>query len=81
MSSPTANAAEIRRLIGSADSDVIARIRATGATICDIIEARAWTECDEVRRGQRTPPGIVGEVYDILAEDLFAEEDAMADDE
>jgi hypothetical protein len=80
MSSPTANSAEIRRLIGPADHDVIARIRATGATICDIIEARAWTEADEIRPRQRAPAGVVGEVYEILAEGLSAEE-AGADDE
>jgi len=75
MASPTANAAEIRRLIGPSDPDTVARIRATGATICDIVEARAWTECDEIRHGQRAPPGIVGEVYDILAEGISADDD------
>lgn len=69
-SPPPINAAELRRLLGDLDDATCARIIATGATEADVIEARQWLTADdqlgtELEHGRR---GVVGEVYEILAE-------------
>jgi hypothetical protein len=80
MSSKPASAAEIRRLLGPVEESLIAAVLATGATAGDVIEARAWTEADEVTDQQHAPTGIVGEVYDILVAEGFTA-GSLADDE
>ena len=63
-----ATASEIVAICGHLDDDVIARIRATGASESEVLEAFTWFSADdqigtELQHGRS---GAVGAVYDIL---------------
>jgi hypothetical protein len=66
-----ATAAEIRRIIGPAEDDLVARIVATGATEAEVLEAFTWTASDDVLGSEleRAPRGVVAAICDLLAAD------------
>lgn len=72
-----APAEEIRRIVGPLEDAVIARIRATGATASEVLEAYMWATADDSLGEQlgRSKRGVVGEVYEILASELVPPEE------
>src|SRR5262249_49245827 len=72
-----ATAAEIRRIIGPAEDDLVARIVATEATAAEVLEAFTWTTSDDGLGSEldRAPRGVVATICDLLAAEQEAEQE------
>jgi hypothetical protein len=59
----------VERIIGPADSDFIAEILATKATVEELLEAKSWMASDHAtgRETHRQPVGTVARLCRILA--------------
>jgi hypothetical protein len=68
---------EVVSVVGSLDDARIAAIIGTGATLDELVEAFTWTneETDALAEARKQLAGRVAEVYDILTEDEFWEEE------
>ena len=66
-----ATAAEIVKIVGPLDDEVLVRIRATGATAAEVLEALTWASADDQigTELERRPRGAALEVYDILKQE------------
>lgn len=72
-----ARAADVVDIIGPQEDFVIARIVATGASVSDVTAAYTWMNADDVmgESGARPNTGRVAQVYQILQEQLSAQDD------
>ena len=60
---------DVTAMLGELDDDVVAEIIATGATLEELAEARAWLANDEplMNAGRPLPSGRVARLLDIAA--------------
>jgi hypothetical protein len=70
--SKPATASEVVSIVGPLDDVVITSIVATGATAAEVLEAYTWLTADDDlgTELERTRSGRVGQVYDILADEM-----------
>jgi hypothetical protein len=60
---------QITAVLGPIDRETAASLAATGASVAELEEARAWLQSDEalVNHGRPMPKGKVAELIDILS--------------
>ena len=70
---------DVIAMLGEIDDDVVAEIIASGATLEELAEARAWLANDEplMNAGRPLPSGRVARVVDIVA--AISEEEEQED--
>jgi hypothetical protein len=70
---------DVIAMLGEIDDDVVAEIIASGATLEELAEARAWLANDEplMNAGRPLPSGRVARVVDIIA--AIGEEEEQED--
>jgi hypothetical protein len=70
---------DVIAMLGEIDDDVVAEIIASGATLEELAEARAWLANDEplMNAGRPLPSGRVARVVDIIA--AISEEEEQED--
>ena len=70
---------DVIAMLGEIDDDVVAEIIASGATLEELAEARAWLANDEplMNAGRPLPGGRVARVVDIIA--AISEEEEQED--
>ena len=70
---------DVIAMLGEIDDDVVAEIIASGATLEELAEARAWLANDEplMNAGRPLPGGRVARVVDIVA--AISEEEEQED--
>jgi hypothetical protein len=63
------NSELVERIIGPADTDLVAEILGTGATVAELLEAKSWLAADHStgRETHRQPVGTVAQLCRILA--------------